>query len=446
MSDKNNTEETLTETLDRVLDEAIDSPDYDKILKEIEAQQLEANETIEKTVTDTKISIIREYPFLGFIMMSTKLVFTYSIQTCAATVSRGNPTVMFNPIFYQKVLINDKERGFVFLHEILHIYLDHLGRRRERNYHGRLWNVATDYVINYFLTQMGGTAIERPEMGLYDERFAGMSADEVYHILLEENDGDPEKAAEAHGAGSGGDEEVEGQRPFDKVSDEEVSEATQNANKQRISASMANGEDARTTSYGNGTCDLVRMFGEMLTPVIPWTELLEQEIVSSNSGIETYNRIDRKSKTVIFPTYDGDHCSLIGWIDSSGSMGPSELSSAMTEIGSIMEMFDTWEMTVGTCDTQAYPIGHYSSDEGDDLSSIGELIGGGGTDMQPMIDYTAEMDDPPSMGVIFTDGHIPKVVNDSDIPFVMIITPNGNKDMDNLVEGNIKVIHMNDES
>ena len=423
------------------------NPDYDKIYREMKELMDEANATIEATVTDTKIAIIREYPFLGFIMMSTRLVFTYAIQTCAATVKNGNAVVMFNPVFYQKELKSDEERGFVFLHEILHIYLDHLGRMKEHNYHGSLWNVATDFVINYYLKQMGGTAISMPSMALYDERFANMSADEVYHILLEENDNDPEKAASRYGAGGDGDGDPSqgsgGQRPFDKVSSEEVGDDVKNANKQRLAASIANGGEGGK-QFGNNDCDLLRQFAEMLTPKIPWTELLEQEIVTSTAGHETYSRIDRKSREIIFPTYEGDHCNVIAWIDTSGSMSADELGAAMSEVGNIMEMFDTWEMTVGTCDTAAYVIGHYSSEDGDDLSNVGELRGGGGTDLQPMIDYTInELEDSdPSVGIIFTDGYIPELTNDSDIPFIVIVTPNGADDVESKVSGNIRVIKM----
>jgi len=420
---------------DKILDKGVDAPDYSKILKEIE----EANENIGPSTINIKTAIIREFPFLSFMLMSCRFLYTYNIETCAATYRGGDaPVIMYNPHFYMKELKNDGERGFVMIHELLHLFLQHIGRGKEHNYHAKLWNVSTDLMINLLISDLKSPSLERPSMALYDERWRGMSADEIYHKLLEEADGDPDKACENAGAGDGGE-----QIPIDKVSSEEVPDSVKNEIKQKMAASMAAGKDS-VQGIGHNPSDLERLFGDLLEPVIPWTEILQQAIITSSAGNETYDRIDRKSNVVIFPTYEGDHCSALIGIDTSGSMSSEDLAAGMTEIQSIMEMFDSWNIKVLTCDTEASVIGEYSSDEGDDISSVGELIGGGGTDMQPLIDYAGEhYDDEYSVNIIFTDGHIPEVSNDTDVPCVLVVIPGGNQNVEEVVSGDIQVIHMN---
>lgn len=84
---------------------------------------------------------------------------------------------------------------FVICHELLHCVGDHMGRRGTRD--PFVWNVACDYAINPILNTEVGSGINWPifpkghkdegqRMGLYEEKYEGMSAEEIYDILMEE--------------------------------------------------------------------------------------------------------------------------------------------------------------------------------------------------------------------------------------------------------------------
>ena len=78
--------------------------------------------------------------------------------------------------------MSPEEWKFVLAHEYLHAGLDHAGRCQGRDRF--LWNVACDYVINDWLTEMG--IGHMPEVGvLYDRELHGLSAEAIYDVILE---------------------------------------------------------------------------------------------------------------------------------------------------------------------------------------------------------------------------------------------------------------------
>lgn len=394
-------------------------------------KEVTPSERAKAALITTKVDLVRAYPFLGFLVMSTEYYFTDELPTLAATTHPKN-YVFINEKFLLKGLPTRKQRSFVFAHEILHIFLEHIGRQMDHNYHRGLWNVATDHCINLFLTALNSRMMERPKSALYDERFKGMSADEIYHLILEENDGDAEKAAQEHGAGSEGGDYGDGQqRPFDEVSDEQVTDAAKAENKQKISAALSQTDPSAIKQMGDGAVALIREFERLVASVIPWNQVLREYITSQSAAHYTYNRISRRStKNIVFPTLDGDFVDLVFGVDTSGSMSSDDLKEAMSELQGICNEFDNWRVTLLSCDTTPHVIGEYLSEEGDDFSTIDKaLIGGGGTDMSPMVEFANDMEDEPSVVVILTDGYIPEIKNIEEIPVICVVTTNGNKDL-----------------
>ena len=83
---------------------------------------------------------------------------------------------------------SDAAIRFVLCHEILHCVGDHMSRRGSRD--PKIWNYACDFAINPILNvEVVGGAFEWPtnldgsRMGLYEEKFEGMKAEDIYDIL-----------------------------------------------------------------------------------------------------------------------------------------------------------------------------------------------------------------------------------------------------------------------
>jgi hypothetical protein len=93
-------------------------------------------------------------------------------------------SIIFHPEFVLKQ--SEEALRMVLAHEIMHCVGDHMNRRGNRD--PELWNVATDYSINPLLN--GEPGFEWPvgddgkKMGLYEEKYEGMRAEDIYDDLM----------------------------------------------------------------------------------------------------------------------------------------------------------------------------------------------------------------------------------------------------------------------
>jgi hypothetical protein len=111
-------------------------------------------------------------------------------------------------IFHPEFVTKQKEEALrlVLAHELLHCIGKHQERRGTRDPKG--WNIACDYAINPILE--GEPGFEWPvdetgqKMGLYEEKYEGMSAEDIYDLLIEEGvlnpDGKPKSSKMAKSA------------------------------------------------------------------------------------------------------------------------------------------------------------------------------------------------------------------------------------------------------
>jgi len=426
-----------------------------------------------ETFSEARASIAIASPLMAHLMFQCVYFWSPDLPTAGAMPVNGKNMIFINPVFWMNRLENNEQRAFVLLHEILHIFQEHSGRQMESGYNPELWNIATDYNINLFCsgtykTENDGVShderfrlyVERPEFVLYQERFVGMSSDEIYHLLLEENDGDAQKACEAHGGGQRPDDgegqagqqgkdkpskgqgsaggAPAGQMPMDSVSGREQSDGEKGMNRQEAAAAVANA--SATKSIGEHEGDMVRSFQDLAKPRVNWKDELNENIVASTKERPTYNRLSRRTGEggVVFPSLTGSKIELVWGVDTSGSMSERELKEAAAELKGILDQFESWTVHLVTCDTSYHVIGIYNSEDGDDFSNVSlDWIGGGGTDMAPLAEYAGEkLDDgePINALIIFTDGYIPHQSLESALPMecrnLLVITSEGASDIE----------------
>lgn len=421
-----------------------------------------------QTLSDAKCAIVLCTPLLAYIMYQCEYIWTEEVPTAGALPHNGKNLIFVNPTFWIKTLKNAQERAFVLLHEISHIYLEHCGRQVDNSYNPQLWNIAADYNINItcsgvYKDEHGSVHqgeryarfVKRPELCLYDERFIGMSADAIYHQLIEENDNSVQKALEAHGMAmpdengepQGGSGNANGQMPLDEVSS--VGPGKDQKMKNRHSASAAVASASQTNGVGDAEGDLIKQLRDIAKPKVDWRDELANSIMSSTKERPTYNRLSRRtSGDVKFPSLTGHKVKGVFGVDSSGSMGEKDYADAAGELSGLLDQFEAWELDLVTCDTRAHHIGRYASEDGDDFTSIElEFRGGGGTIMQGMADFAQEVEDEEgdiAFCIILTDGYLMeddlKGLND-EITHIVVVTSNGNK---NYANEEVRVIHMDD--
>ena len=102
------------------------------------------------------------------------------------TMCTDGSSIIFHPEFVLKQ--SEEALRMVLAHEIMHCVGDHMDRRGNRN--PEMWNVATDYSINPLLNDESGfewpVGEDGKRMGLYEEKYEGMRAEDIYDDLMKQ--------------------------------------------------------------------------------------------------------------------------------------------------------------------------------------------------------------------------------------------------------------------
>lgn len=121
-------------------------------------------EEFEDKLSVAKYKLFRDQPFLGVLLSKLKVVVTNDIPTMAVD---DNSNIYINPGFALNEL-SFKEVLGVLAHETMHVANLTIFRMRGRK--PKLWNIATDYIINRDLLESG---LALPKLGLIPVRKNG---------------------------------------------------------------------------------------------------------------------------------------------------------------------------------------------------------------------------------------------------------------------------------
>ena len=105
-------------------------------------------------------------------------------------------SLYYNPEFVET--LNAATLAGTLAHEVMHPALHHHVRRSGRD--PKRWNEACDYAINPLLVDAG---LSLPEGVLLDNRFRGMSAEQIYNLLETESEQEPGAGNEDGQGGTG---------------------------------------------------------------------------------------------------------------------------------------------------------------------------------------------------------------------------------------------------
>ena len=129
----------------------------------------------DKLVT-ARIGLLLKAPFFG--NLATRLTLINADDWCGTAATDGR-RFYYNSEFINKMPLKQVE--FLFGHEVLHVVYDHMGRRGDRD--PKIMNIAADYCVNGDLTEQ--RVGEKIPVGLYDHKYQGWSAEEVYDDLMQ---------------------------------------------------------------------------------------------------------------------------------------------------------------------------------------------------------------------------------------------------------------------
>lgn len=356
---------------------------------------------IDKLIT-ARVGLLLKAPFFG--NLATRLKLANADVWCPTAATEGRH------FFYNSEFINRlslKECEFLFGHEVLHVVYDHMGRRGERE--PRLWNIADDYCVNADLIQYRiGEKITKVPI-LFNSKYEGMSAEEVYDDLYKNADRIDigklqEMLLDEHIDGEGdddGEDNDDGNKPGTgrpRLTVEEK-KAIRDEIKEAVLAA------AQAAGAGNVPGNVQRMIGRLTAPQIGWRELLQQQIQSIIKSDFTFARPSRRGwhMDAILPGMRPEETiDVCVAIDTSGSISNDDLRDFLSEVKGIMDSYHDYRIKVLTWDTKVYNPQDFTADNNTDISEY-EPGGGGGTDPHCVWEWLKENDVQPKKLIMFTD-------------------------------------------
>ena len=299
--------------------------------------------------------------------------------------------------------LQEQELRFVIAHEILHVALRHLPRRRGRD--PFLWNVACDFVINDWLIQMD--VGQPPAIGLlHDLDLRGLSAEDVYDRIAT----DLRRMRKLRTfAGSRGDMLERSGTPLNPA-------IPHSTDLDEFCRTQLGKGLLRHEQSGRGLlpAGLIEEIRALLQPPIDWQVELARWFDHHFPPIETrrsYARISRcQSATpdIPRPRIQADPRWLEGRtfgvvLDTSGSMERHTLAKGLGAIASYADAKDVPAVRLICCDAAPYDLGYMPAA---DMAQRIALKGRGGTVLQPGVDLLLAASDFPKDGpiLIITDG------------------------------------------
>lgn len=320
---------------------------------------------------------------------------------CIPTACVNGHRIAFNPEFING--LSQKEVQFVLAHEVMHCVLLHHTRRGTRD--PIKWNVAADFVVNLMLKQQGFTLWQE---ALIDTKYQGMTTEQVYNELpdppLQGGGGDGQGESGCYDKPGPGDvEDFPGDKPTDGLGNKASQDEMESESREWQTATIQAAQGAKV--QGKLPAGLERLIEDITTPKQNWRDLLSRFVVANFKSDYKWSKPNRRfvSQGLYLPSQDSQDAleRVVIAVDTSGSVGQSEIDEFASEMTSILEDFKT-TITVIYCDSEVYKdsVQEISSDE---LPLELTPKGGGGTDFKPPFEYVEEQELRPACLIYFTD-------------------------------------------
>ena len=368
---------------------------------------------VETKLSAARTRLILDKPFLGALVLRLPLVQADSAW-CRTTATDAR-AFYYNRDYIDRLSLDQTQ--FVLGHEALHCALSHFARRQHRDKHR--WDLACDFAINPLLVADG--LMPTPD-ALYLELFEGMTAEEIYPCVDENDQSETEDQhvydAEEQGGGSGdsgeqgaggggGEEQVErpgsgaGQPP--PLSPEE---------RERLAVQWRQrmaGAAQQAMAAGKMGGAMARMIDHLLQPQLPWRMLLARYMTATARDDYNYARPSRREGEAILPSLRSHEVNVVVALDTSGSVSDGEMGRFASEVDAIKGQVKA-RITLYACDARLAEDGPWVFEPWETFAVPRAFEGGGGTDFAPVFERLEAEGRQPDLLVYFTDaeGHFPE--------------------------------------
>lgn len=383
-----------------------------------------------------RVQLLIDKPFFGNLTLYLKLKQEENLPACLATDGKHliYSEKMINIIKQELVKKDGNDKRFNELlqfgvaHEVSHLAFSHFTRMGERD--RMRWNFATDYAINLILKNDNMFVAD---FFLCDEKYKGMSAEQIYNLLpkgrkgrgsgLGEGDilvpsngegecegnvsGDSGDGSNGIGIDKDGNINIGGKK-YKFIDHHQEIGKTQDEKKEieqdwKINATKSY---QQSKMQGKAPAGLDRYFDELLNPKLDWRTLLKQYIVEKAKNDYSWTPPNRRHihNDIYLPSITSESCGdICVGIDSSGSISDKTLHEFVSEVGGILNSY-SMRLHLFVADAIVHTYKEFSFGEEFKLEKE-DIKGRGGTDMTKILDKITELNINPTLCIILTDGH-----------------------------------------
>ncbi len=390
---------------------------------------------IETKLSAARTRLVLDKPFLGALVLRLPMI-EADPKWCQTTATDAR-SFYYNPDYIDALSLDQTQ--FVLAHEALHCALSHFARRLHRNKFR--WDVACDFAVNPLLVNDGLTP---PPGALFEESYEGMTAEEIYPYIDENNSDEPMDRhvyddEQESGKGQGRNESRT-ERDEDREQGEQPDQGGD-----RGSGPEEGGEQAEEDSEGGGAPQppplsptetealstqwqqrlagaaqtamqagklggaMARMVEHLLQPQLPWRMLLARYMTAEGREDFSYFRPSRREGDAIHPSLRSSQLNVAVILDVSGSISEGEMTEFLAEVNAIKGQMRA-RVLLHACDAGMVEDGPWEYEPWEEFSLPREFTGGGGTSFKPPFEWIEREGHRPDLMLYFTDaeGEFPK--------------------------------------
>ena len=319
----------------------------------------------ENAMVKARTNLLMDHPFFGTLALKLRLRQDNDKVSTAAT---DGVSLLYNSDYIMKQ--SPQELRGLICHEVLHCTGCHHTRRGERD--PKLWNIATDYIINQICKE---SSLIVPEGALLDDKYTSdWSPEAVYNDLVDRQDSGEDFSQCKWGMVT----------DADNGSLTSSSKATQEADWQVAVTQAAEQAKARGKLPGH----LVNFISDIVEPKVNWLTVLWPFFTNLRKDDYTWRKPNRAyiSEDEYLPSCHSEGCGKVAiCFDTSGSTSRDQ-DQYVGELNAIISDVQPSEVVIVHCDykvQQTFVLG-----EDEHLQEEHKnLMGQGGTQLYPAFEY-----------------------------------------------------------
>ena len=371
----------------------------------VKEEDLQAREAL----TTARVKMLLKTSWFG--TMATRLPLV-NADAWLPTAATDGKYFYYNSKFIN--MLRPGEHIFLFGHEVLHNVYDHLGRSKDNKHNHQVANIAADFCVNRDLKENRIGTFITTVPALYDPKYDGYSMEEVYDDIY--NNADKidiedlvDKLLDEHldGEGAGGGGQPEEDKDGNLVSKSKPSYSKEQKQEIRDQIKESLLQSAAGAGAGEMPAGVKRIIRDLTEPKMPWQELLNMSIQSTQKGDYSFMARSKKgyfSDVALPGQTPEDTIDIALALDMSGSISDTMGKEMLSEVRGIMEQFTDFRVKVWCFDTKCYNYQEFTPQNIDEFEDYA-ITGGGGTDFDANWKFMKENEIQPERFIMFTDGY-----------------------------------------